>query len=95
MLNDLVYNIIENRDTIVITNGLTQEQETFTTMLANDTTLTHCNSDTSATWDSITLPTVVTTDHTTQPHFNHNTDTTQIIDQLQVIHEKLGKKLQH
>lgn len=34
MLNDLVCNIIDNHDTVVITNGVTQEHETLTTMSA-------------------------------------------------------------
>lgn len=99
MLNDLVCNIIDNHDTVVITNGVTQEHETLTTMSArvsDHTTLSHAKSDTSATRHSTKLPTAATTVHTTQQHIDLNTDTTtQSVDQLQVMQEELGKKLQH
>lgn len=99
ILNDLVCSIIHNRDTVVITNGVTEEHETLTTVQArtvDHTTLSHANSDTSTTRHCAALPTAVATVQTTQQHTNLSTDTTtQSVDQLQVMHKELGKKLQH
>ncbi len=48
MLNDLVYNMIENLDTVAISTGVTQQHETLTNIPTEHTTLTHANNSTSA-----------------------------------------------
>lgn len=94
MLNDLVYSVIENRDTVVISNGVTQQRETLTTIPTEHTPLTHANNNTPAT--STTLPTEAASDNTIQQHIHSDTNTaTQSVGQLQVMYEELGKKLRH
>ncbi len=99
MLNDIVCSIIHDRDTVAMANGVTEEHETLTTRpvrIEDQTTLPHVNSDTSTTRNGTALPTTATTVHTIQQHVNLSTDTTAYsVDQLQVRHEELGKKLQH
>lgn len=99
MLNDLVCNIIDNRDSAVIINGVTEEHELLATTSARGadyTTLSHDNSDTSPARHRATIPKATTTVHNTQQHTHLNTNTNiQSVDQLQAMHEELGKKLQY
>lgn len=98
LLNDLVCSIIYNRDKVALSNGAVQEHETLTTMPARivDHTTPDVNNETSTTRHCTTLPTAATTVHTTQQHIDLHTDTTtENVDQLQVMHKELGKKLQH
>ena len=97
MLNDLVREIINDRNTVVIANGVTQEHETLTTTSDNiidPTPWSHyATSDMSNTRHDTATPaaTVQNIQDT-----NHSTDTTsQSVDHLQVMHEELGKRLQH
>lgn len=92
MLNDLVCQLIENPDTVDISNRVTQQHEARTDIPTADTTPTHANDNTSAT--SATIDAAM--GHSILQHIHPNTDTsTHSVDQLQVMYEELGKKLRH
>lgn len=86
-LNDLVSNIIENRDLMVIRGSLTQGEENVTAASARTLAQADGNVTKPAPLPTVSIPRVT-------PPTNNTNSSIQDIEQLQAIHEELGKKLQ-
>lgn len=94
-LNDLVCSMIANHDSVAITTGITQSHDTDTFTLPVRTADQTIHSPDTAV--SITKSCTTPKHIPPQPNslMTDNNATAQTVDQLQVMHDELGKKLQH